>query len=54
MSSFVDLPINIVIQPHNYELNVAKVTRAYERDEILVIKWLVIAIFIFIGLIYKD
>ncbi len=31
-----DIPINIVIQPHNYELNVAKMTRAYESDGILI------------------
>ncbi|NVM34724.1 MAG: leucine--tRNA ligase, partial [Candidatus Lokiarchaeota archaeon] len=30
-----NIPINIVIQPHNYELNVAKITRAYESDGIL-------------------
>ncbi|MFX0038217.1 MAG: leucine--tRNA ligase [Promethearchaeota archaeon] len=31
-----DLPINIVIQPHSYELNVTKMTRAYEGDGILI------------------
>lgn len=31
-----NIPIKIVIQPHNYELNVAKMTRAYESDGILV------------------
>jgi len=31
-----DIPIKIVIQPHDYELNVAKITRAYESDGVLV------------------
>jgi leucyl-tRNA synthetase len=31
-----DIPIRIVIQPHDYELNVTKMTRAYEGDGILV------------------
>ena len=31
-----DIPIKIVIQPHDYELNVAKMTRAYESDGVLV------------------
>jgi len=31
-----DLPIKIVIQPHEYELNITKMTRAYESDGILV------------------
>ncbi|MFX1468888.1 MAG: class I tRNA ligase family protein, partial [Promethearchaeota archaeon] len=31
-----NIPIKIVIQPHNYELNLAKMARAYEGDGILV------------------
>ena len=31
-----NIPIKIVIQPHNYELNLAKMTRAFESDGILV------------------
>jgi leucyl-tRNA synthetase len=31
-----DIPIKIVIQPHDYELNVTKMTRAYEGDGVLV------------------
>ncbi|MFX1364317.1 MAG: leucine--tRNA ligase [Promethearchaeota archaeon] len=31
-----DVPIKIVIQPHDYELNITKMTRAYESDGILV------------------
>ncbi|KKM22391.1 hypothetical protein LCGC14_1625820 [marine sediment metagenome] len=31
-----NIPIKIVIQPHDYELNIAKITRAYEGDGILV------------------
>ncbi|TFF98348.1 MAG: leucine--tRNA ligase [Promethearchaeota archaeon] len=31
-----DIPIKIVIQPHDYELNVDKMVRAYEGDGILV------------------
>jgi leucyl-tRNA synthetase len=30
-----DIPIKIVIQPHDYEINVEKMTRAYESDGIL-------------------
>jgi leucyl-tRNA synthetase len=31
-----EIPIRIVIQPHDYEINSAKMSRAYERDGILV------------------
>ncbi|MFX1418916.1 MAG: leucine--tRNA ligase [Promethearchaeota archaeon] len=31
-----DIPIKIVIQPYDYELNVAKMARAYESDGILI------------------
>ncbi|MFX0080215.1 MAG: leucine--tRNA ligase [Candidatus Hodarchaeota archaeon] len=31
-----EIPIRIVIQPHDYELNVTKMTRAYEGDGVLV------------------
>ncbi|MFW9970111.1 MAG: leucine--tRNA ligase [Candidatus Odinarchaeota archaeon] len=31
-----NIPIKVVIQPHNYELNVKKMNRAYEGDGILV------------------
>jgi len=31
-----DIPIKVVIQPHDYELNVSKMTRAYEGDGVLV------------------
>jgi len=31
-----NIPIKLVIQPHNYELNLAKMTRAYESDGVLV------------------
>jgi len=31
-----DIPIRIVIQPHDYELNVSKMTRAYEGDGVLI------------------
>ena len=31
-----NIPIKIVIQPHTYKLNVAKMTRAYESDGVLV------------------
>jgi leucyl-tRNA synthetase len=31
-----EIPIRIVIQPHDYELNLVKMTRAYESDGVLV------------------
>ncbi len=31
-----EIPIRIVIQPHDYELNMVKITRAYEGDGVLV------------------
>ncbi|MFW9877372.1 MAG: leucine--tRNA ligase, partial [Candidatus Thorarchaeota archaeon] len=31
-----DIPIRIVIQPHDYELNISKMTRAYEGDGVLI------------------
>ena len=31
-----NIPIKIVIQPHNYEINLTKMTRAYESDGVLV------------------
>ncbi len=31
-----DIPIKIVIQPHNYELNLANMTRAFESEGILI------------------
>jgi leucyl-tRNA synthetase len=31
-----EIPIRIVIQPHDYELNLLKITRAYEGDGVLV------------------
>ena len=36
MARAYDIPIKVVIQPHDYELNVEKMTRAYESDGVLV------------------
>ncbi|MHA1146901.1 MAG: leucine--tRNA ligase [Promethearchaeota archaeon] len=35
MARAYDIPIKVVIQPHDYELNAEKMTRAYEADGIL-------------------
>jgi len=36
MARAYNIPIRVVIQPHDYELNVEKMTRAYESDGVLV------------------
>jgi len=36
MAHAYNIPIKIVIQPHDYEINIDKMTRAYESDGILV------------------